>query len=330
MSGDLTGCGKHAGRCGPGGVEIPAVTVGVEGDVVADGGVRGDAIQPLLASVVEPHRALEPVPASWRVRPVPQRFREHDGHRTGVRVDGDRVVPERGTGLAVSGEKPSGRVPLRAPLIETEADVGEMVTSVGQSPPTGDDRRPAFADALLDAGKPSPEDLNATLLADTLVAIRIAANTPLPFPARYGQTLFDSADRPGETGFLSAQAPKGQPVLVLGCPVIAPAHRDDDPAVRFLLRRARCVCFNATSPIRTRSARSDRAGEPRCPPARVSTFSSAADTRRRSRIRAPDGAATVNGAAISRSFLVPPPRLSPRVRQLYRLFHAVDHSALLR
>ncbi len=69
-----------------------------------------------------------------------------------------------GIGLAVSGEQPSGRVPLRVPLIEAEPGIVEMVTSVGQSPPTGDDRRSAFADALLDAGKPGLEDHRSAFL----------------------------------------------------------------------------------------------------------------------------------------------------------------------
>ncbi|MBV8930942.1 MAG: hypothetical protein JO285_00060 [Kutzneria sp.] len=79
--------------------------------------------------------------------------------------------------------------------------------------------------------------------------------------------------------------------------VIAPAQREEDTAVNAFFRDARRVSLAATCPRRMRAARSARACRPRCRPTSVRTFSSALVSRSRSRIRAPAGAATVNGTA---------------------------------
>ena len=98
--------------------------------------------------------------------------------------------------------------------------------------------------------------------------------------------------------------------------VIAPAHRDDDPAVsarfRSPLDAARPLA--SSRPSAQRAARSPPASDPRCEPAAPSTAASSGETRSRVRTRAPAGAPATNGAAITRS---PPTRHPPSGIQFY-------------
>ena len=91
--------------------------------------------------------------------------------------------------------------------------------------------------------------------------------------------------------------------------VIAPAHRDDDPAVsaRFRSRRDTARPFASSRPSAHRAARSRPANDPRCEPTARSTAASPGETRSRVRTRAPAGAPATNGAAISRSLPTRPP-----------------------
>src|SRR6185437_14356744 len=111
------------------------------------------------------------------------------------------------------------------------------------------------------------------------------------------RTLARRLDRSARR-FRSARAHWSSLVLVM-----APAHRDDDRAVRARLRSLREAAFPFPSrrPSAHRAARSADARDPRYVPTARSTAASSAVTRRRVRTRAPAGAATTNGAAISRS-----------------------------
>src|SRR5215475_12490218 len=81
------------GRDGPGGGEVPAGAVCVVVDEVGHGPVRGDAVGPLVAAVVEEGSAGERIPAVGGVGEVGERSRELEGDLA-VRGDADRLIAE--------------------------------------------------------------------------------------------------------------------------------------------------------------------------------------------------------------------------------------------
>jgi hypothetical protein len=152
---------------------------------------------------------------------VPQRSGQHDLHRAIARVDGDRVVPERGAGLAVGFEKRPRRIPALPPLLLGELGVGEVVPGLTQPPAAHHDRRVPGLDARLGPREPGPERLQAALLAEPLALAGVAAYLALPLPARHRQTTADDADRAAQAGPLGVQAAQGQLILILA----RPGHR---------------------------------------------------------------------------------------------------------
>src|SRR5262249_18872728 len=78
---------------GPGGGEVPAGAVCVVVDAVGHGPVRGDAVGPLVAAVVEEGSAGERVPAVGGVGEVGERSRELEGDLA-VRGDADGLIAE--------------------------------------------------------------------------------------------------------------------------------------------------------------------------------------------------------------------------------------------
>jgi len=116
------------------------------------------------------------------------------------------------------------------------------------------------------------------------------------------------SDARSASRFRSASARRSSVVRV-----IAPAHRELDPAVsaRFRSRLDAARPAPSSRPSRTRAARSAEASDPRCAPTAASTSPSWPDARSRVRTLAPAGAAATNGALIARSPLTRPPRGQP-------------------
>ncbi|WP_234320959.1 glycoside hydrolase [Streptomyces katrae] len=214
-SGQLDRGGGHCLLGGPGCVEVPAAAFGVVGDVVADGPVGDEPVQPLLAPVVEGDGAGEAVAAARRVGEVPQRFGQDNGDRAVGRVHADRVVPVRCTRLPVGGQEHAGRVPPLPPPGPGETGVGQVVPHLRQPTAAHHDRRMTGLDTRFHLGQAGGEHLQPALLLRPLRLVRVAAHSTHAPPARHRQTLTDLGGSPAQGRSLIEQAPQGELVLIL-------------------------------------------------------------------------------------------------------------------
>ncbi|MFF0219056.1 hypothetical protein [Streptomyces vinaceus] len=195
----------------PGRVEVPAVAGRVGDEVVADGLVRGDAVAPLLAAVVEGDGEGERMAAAGRAGQVSQRFGQHHLDGPGDGVDADGVVAVQSPGLAVSGEEQPLGLPLLTPLLLGQARFDEVVPGPEQAPTTDDDPRASSGGTGFDCREAGGEDLKAALLLEAFGLVRVAAYSSLgTSTARGGQTVGDDTDGPAQTGLLVEQGTQAQ------------------------------------------------------------------------------------------------------------------------
>ncbi len=207
------GRGDHLGR--PRGVQIPTATVGVVHDVVPDGSVRGGSVEPLAAAMMERNPTVQPVPAPRAVGQMPQRFGQHQGHTAIARIDSDRIVSPRRTGLAVGGQEQSSRVPACPPLPLGQPGVLQMMPCRHQTPASHGDGGVALLDLAFHRGEPSLQRDEPLLFLPPLGLVGIATCPALTLSTRDTQPATDSPDRAPQTHTVLSPASDRELVLVL-------------------------------------------------------------------------------------------------------------------
>ncbi|NGO72969.1 hypothetical protein [Streptomyces boncukensis] len=179
----------------PRGVQVPAPAGHVVMDAVGHGPVAGDAVAPLGAPVREGDAGCEDVPAMPGVRVPGERCGQLDADLT-VGGDADGLVPVAFAGLAVGGEEPAGRLPLRTPLLGRLVGSGQVVPLVQQTPAAAYDTDPPGFPLGADLLVAFFEDRQTPGLGKPLEAGAVAAGLPPDAlgPDRQRQPVPQSAD----------------------------------------------------------------------------------------------------------------------------------------
>jgi hypothetical protein len=199
---------------GPGGIQVPAIPLGLVADVVADR-TGGDLRRPRFGPVGEPDRAGQPVATVRPVGQIPQRGGQLQLQPALLRVDQDGAVAKRIPRVSIGGQKPAGRLPLLPPLRLGEPGRVQRLTGMEQPPPTADDADSTLRDTRLHTSQPRGEEVQTPLLLPALGSVGVAAHSPSPAADRSGQPRPQTPDRPPQTGTLVQQVPIGAQPLVL-------------------------------------------------------------------------------------------------------------------
>jgi hypothetical protein len=199
---------------GPGGIQVPAIPLGLVADVVADR-AGGDLRRPRFGPVGEPDWAGEPVAAARPVAQMPQGGRQLQLQPALLRVDQDGAVAERIPRVAVGGQKPTGRPPPLPPLRLGETGHRQVLAAAKQVPTTADDADPTLRDTRLHTSQPRGEKVQPPLLLPPFPAVGVAAHPPGPTADRSGQPHPQTPHRPPQAGTLVQQVAIGAPPLIL-------------------------------------------------------------------------------------------------------------------
>ena len=171
-------------------VGVPAAPHRVKGDVVPHrpgGGLRGH----LVAPVLEPDRARQPVAPVRPVRQVRERGGELDLQPALVRVPPQRLVAPRLVLLPVGGEEQPRGVPPVPPPCFGQPGAGQVQPGAQQPPAAPRHRYPAVLDLPPDAGQTAPQRLQPQRLGVPLGGRGVPGHPPGLLPGPDGEARLD-------------------------------------------------------------------------------------------------------------------------------------------